>query len=192
MINNLLAFLGKLIDALMRRPYPTSAPFNHIPDATVRPTEPSMAPISNITATPVSEPPTAPQRMYKVAKDNLGNYLTLNPSVSPEVGCAQAVSWLFLNAGYPIPQGGISTVSGLTGWMTKQGFLEEKQYNLGFVITGRNKSSAHIGICGNEWIMSNTSFTDTTKDLIAGTFQANYRKANWIKTFPDTRYFRPI
>lgn len=133
-----------------------------------------------------------PQRLYQVAVDNLGKHLTLNASVLPEVGCAEAVSWLLLNAGYPIPQGGIPTVTGLVKWMLAQGFVEENKYQTGFIITGRNKTSAHIGICGKDWIMSNTSYTDTTKGLIAGTLQANYRKASWSQVYPQTRYFRPV
>ena len=142
------------------------------------------------TNTPSASSPS--QKVYNVAKSNLGNYLTLNPVVSPEVGCAQAISWIFRNAGYPIPRGGISTVAGLTKWMTAQGFIEETGYQVGFVITGRNEATAHIGICGKDWIMSNTSYTDKEKDLIMGTFQANYRQTAWKTVYPQTRYFRPV
>lgn len=66
-MTDLLKRLLNLIDALMRKIYPleqpTPAPSNHIPDDTVRPTEPPTAPIANITATSPTEPPVAPQRV---------------------------------------------------------------------------------------------------------------------------------
>lgn len=154
---------------------------------------PKTSPDTITSTKPLETPPSASQKVYKVAYDSIGKHLTLNDSIRPEVGCAQAISWILINAGYPIPRGGISTVAGLTKWMLEQGFVEEKKYGVGYVITGRvNSTTAHIGVCGKDWIISNTSYTDTKRGLVAGQFQANYRKENWKKVYPQTRFFRPI
>jgi len=137
-------------------------------------------------------PPTPSQSLYSLAYENIGNHLSLDPSVPVSLGCAQAISWLFLEMGYGIRKDGISTVARLTTWMLKQGFVEEKKYGVGYVITGRNATTAHIGICGKDWIMSNTSSTNAKKGLVAGQFQANYRRAAWGRTYPQTRFFRPV
>ena len=164
---------------------------NEAPDASETSANTPTATISNPPIAPVYEPPTASQRLYKVASENLGKHLTLNSTVSPETGCAEACSWILLNAGYPIPQGGIPTVSGLTDWMQQQGFKETTAYAPGNIIVGRSPTDAHVGICGKNMIMSNTSYDIPSLGLHQGKFEANYHLAGWVKTFHSTRYFIP-
>lgn len=129
--------------------------------------------------------------LYSVAYANLGKHLTLNESVNPERGCAESVSWVLKNAGYPIPQGGIPSVAGITAWLLENGFTESPTSSPGYVVTGRSPTDAHVGICGKTYIMSNTSYTDASKALYKGQFLANYSIPNWYKTFPQTRFYVP-
>lgn len=130
--------------------------------------------------------------LYLIAKENLGKHLTLNNAVSEEVGCAEAVSWVLLNAGYDIPTGGIANVNGMIAWMLANGFKEIDAPQVGAVITAHspdinNPNFAHIGVCGKSWIMSNTSSN--------GLFQANYSYQGWQNHFgimgSVSRYFYP-
>lgn len=132
------------------------------------------------------------QVLYQTAYDCLGQHLSLNDYIPPEVGCAQAVSKILLKCGYNMPKKGISTVVKLTDWMLANGFKEVSTYERGLIITGRAPDWAHIGVTGNEWIMSNTSNTIISKGLIRGSFQANYQRENWYKVFPIVRMFSPI
>lgn len=131
------------------------------------------------------------RRVYKVAYDNLGKHLTLNEAVSPEVGCAEAWSWIMKNCGYTIPQGGITTVAGAEQWMEQNGFVQQQTPAPGYVVTGRSPSDAHIGVWGDFWVMSNTSYDDPAKGLVKGLFQANYHDEIWSDVFPTTHYWKP-
>lgn len=142
--------------------------------------------------TPVLEALSGSQNVYNVAYSLLGKHLTLNATVNAEVGCAQALSFVLKNCGYNIPQGGISSVKGLTDWMIKQGFKETATYALGNIIVGRSPTDAHIGVCGKEWIMSNSSNDMPALNLHKGKFEANFHLAGWKNTFPNTRYFVPV
>ena len=134
----------------------------------------------------------SPQEVvFKTAYGFLGRHLSLNDNIPPEVGCAQALSFVLKFCGYPIPEGGISTVSGLTEWMLNHDFTPAASYQKGAIITGRDGAEAHIGICGKDWIMSNTSYTDASKELVRGAWQANFQPKNWLKVYPHTRYFLP-
>lgn len=129
-------------------------------------------------------------KIYEVAVANLGRHLTLDADVPGEYGCAQAVSWILLHAGYPIPTGGISTVNGLIDWMLAHGFQETHAYVTGAIITAHspnhgNPNYAHTGVCFTYGIGSNDSDT--------GLFQENYNHQRWLQYFGNngsiTRYF---
>lgn len=145
--------------------------------------------------TPPVEAITGSQRIYNEARANMGKKLTLDTTVPAEVGCAQAVSKILRNCGYPIPRKGISTVSGLNKWFLEHGFTETSTPSLGAIISSRtaNGKLAHIGICGKTHIMSNTSYSIPAKGLIAGHWDANYTykgwKADYAKKGADMRYF---
>lgn len=130
-------------------------------------------------------------RLYNTAKSFLGEHLTMDNSIPMYLGCAQAVSFVLYTIGYLIPRGGISTVAGLTEWMLANGFKETTEYGVGYVITGRKGVSGHIGVCGKEWIMSNSSYTIAEKNLHQGLWEANYRLPGWRISYPQTRFFVP-
>ena len=164
------------------------------PQAPISPQKPQTADV-------LSPAPTAPQTpvsclttLYQEAVSNLGKHLTLNPSVNPEVGCAEAVSFILLNAGYSIPANGIPTVWGLIDWMLANGFTETKSPVPGCVITAcradRHPTEyAHIGIVLKHGIASNDS-----RLQYLGKFLENYSSiSNWELSFEqhgsETRFF---
>lgn len=66
----------------------------------------------------INNQPTMPQKILTTAKEFLGQHLTLNPSVPPEVGCAEAVSTLLQRAGVSgIPATGFASTLMLYQWM---------------------------------------------------------------------------
>lgn len=148
--------------------------------------DPMPVPTPPATATPAI---TASERVYQVAKDNIGKHLSLNEKVSPEVGCAEAWSWVMKNAGYDIPQGGIPTVLGAIDWMLSHGFKPVQTPTPGCIITGSgNPAYAHIGVVMQHGICSNTSAN--------GLWQENYSSiALWKSIFAKhgstTRFFEP-
>ena len=151
-----------------------------------------VEPVSTITESSpesISMPIDASMEVFRTAKSYLGQRLTMNENISPEVGCADAVSFVLKNCGFDIPQGGIPTVSGLVQWMQLNNF-QESSASPGHIIVGRGKEGSHIGVQGETWIMSNTSYD--ALGLKKGLWQANYRPTNWISTFPNTRYFKPV
>lgn len=111
-------------------------------------------------------------KLYGIAKNLLGKHLTLNNNVPPDVGCAEAVSYVLKQAGVKnIPTSGIAATADLYRWM-----LKDPQFHLiqqpeeGAIIVsptgfGNGTVTGHTGILGvfgvqfpNEYgIMSNNS-----------------------------------
>lgn len=163
-----------------------------------------LPPVSSLdhSTTPVFTPPTPTkaQRLYEVAKRSLGEHLTMDSTVPEAEGCAEAVSYLLFATGYVLPRKGLPTVVGLVNWLLANGFEEALSPAPGYIIAshkwGTNDPSfSHVGICGKEWIMSNTSY-DGRHDLLAGRWQANYSYQGWHNYFDvhsaKSRYFRPV
>lgn len=154
---------------------------------------PSPLPTPMPTSTPPVPANNAPQKLYSVAYANLGKHLTLDNTVPEEVGCCEAVSAVLAQAGYTLPPKGIAGVNYLISWMKDKGFQEVSQAEVGAIITAHSPDYyspgyAHVGICGEHWIMSNSSAN--------GLFQANYTFPGWLSYFgghgSQTRYFRPV
>lgn len=129
--------------------------------------------------------------LYIVAKEHLGDHLTLNPSVPAEVGCAEALSYLLKAAGYAIPSGGIQNVNGVISWLLANGFTEQDYPTVGGIITAHNAdlsvtTYAHIGVVLKYGIGSNDSNT--------GLFMEKYTIDSWKEYFvteggSTARYF---
>lgn len=135
----------------------------------------------------------APTRVYNAAKANIGQHLTLDPSVSPDVGCAEALSYVLHQAGYTMPPKGIPGVNAMIAWMLGKGFREVTVPLPGTIITAHNPvytvtSGAHIGVVMRFGICSNTSAT--------GHWDENYTINSWRKYYQqlgsETRFFVPV
>jgi hypothetical protein len=134
--------------------------------------------------------------IYRVAKLNLDNHLTMDNSVPKEVGCGQALSKVLSLSGYWVPKGGIAGTAMMLDFLVgNKAFKEVTEPLRGDVAvcaTGQAGSlvpHGHVGIVGNEWVMSNSSQT--------GLWEANYTLDGWRDFFEwrcgfKTRYFRAI
>lgn len=137
--------------------------------------------------------PTATEKVYGVAKANLGQKLTLNPHVSPEVRCAQALSKILVLADYPIPKGGISTVREIIAWCENNGFKETVEPVPGCIVTASGNSNySHCGVVVKYGVVSNDSRPEHV-----GTWMQNYKStAAWVLFYSNhgskTRYFIPV
>lgn len=140
---------------------------------------------------------TASQKIYDAAASCLHTHITLNEAVPPEVGCAEAVSYVLSKAGvYGIPLTGIAGTSQLYDWLlSSRNFVNTVSPVPGDVVispTGYSTSASphgHVGIVAKYGILSN--------DSDSGLFIEKYTQETWNKFFHDVegfpvRYFHAI
>lgn len=149
-----------------------------------------------VTPTPMPTTQTKAQQLYTLSKSLLGQHLSLNNAVPWMVGCMEAVSKLLVAFNVTgIPAKGIEgTYDGLTFFEHSPQFKEIYTYTPGAVLiaatgTGNGKIRGHVGICGENAIMSNNSETgkwDTQWDIAR--FTAYYTGYGAI----PIRYFLPM
>lgn len=148
-----------------------------------------------VTPTPMPTQ-TKAELLYTLSKGLLDTHLSLNDAVPWMVGCMEAVSKVLVEFDITgIPAKGIEgTFAGLDFLKQSLQFNEIYTYTPGAVViaatgTGNGKIRGHVGICGNNSIMSNNSETgkwDTQWDI--DRFTAYY---NGYGAIP-IRYFLPI
>lgn len=174
------------------------------PTAFSSPALPPIQPVKPVTPPAQPLPPKPPkmtpvQRLYQVAKNNLGKHLAAAPNVPEEVGCVTAVVFNMRQAEINIPAS-IVSVNALTDWCLAHGFTETFDMVPGAIITSHRKKRgdpdyAHAGIIGKTWIMSNTS-VDGPNGLRVGLFQANFKNDVWRPYWSShgsiTRIFVPV
>lgn len=139
---------------------------------------PSMPPIAPQT------PPHTPSRaetIYTTAKSLIGEHLTLNSNIPPDLGCAEAISYVLKQAGIVgLPQTGIAGTAALFTWL-KANFQAVAQPLAGDIIispTGTSTlgtSHGHVGCVAMYGILSNDSNT--------GLFKENYTLGSWDDLF---------
>lgn len=145
----------------------------------------------------------ATENLYETAKKCLGTHQTLNPSVSPEVGCAEAVSSVLKLAGYQVPPYGIAGTADLVKWLlaspkfTRIYAPEEGAITVSPTGYGNGKIPGHTGIFGGygvafpgDWgIMSNDSQTGLLLELWSlSKWGQYYTEYGGIPSY----YFRPL
>lgn len=124
---------------------------------------------------------TSPQKLYRIAKDNLGK------DVSPtqnEVGCVESLETIHRLAFGDYISGTanplLSTIELKKALIKRQDFVRIDNYEVGAIIlcvTGESqaRSNGHAGICGKFQIMSNNSRNSL--------WEANYTLASWKKYY---------
>lgn len=136
--------------------------------------------------------------IYDTAVRNLGKQLTLDASIPDDVRCAEAVSDILKQSGYPVPTGGIKTVNAIIDFCLANGFTEVKEPAPGNIVTAHSSNRndpnyAHTGICLKYGIASNTSFP--VAGFKPGEFAENYKYPSFINFFQNhgsvIRYFSP-
>lgn len=129
------------------------------------------------------------EQLYEAAKAHLGLHLTLDPSVPPDLGCAECWSFVARFAGIPIPNGGFPGTTGIGSFIRQSGLFKKANVPTpGTTVLAETGTSTkgsphgHVGIMGqNGWIMSNDSDT--------GLFVAKYTAATWNAYFSTTLGF---
>lgn len=157
--------------------------------------KPKPVPVQEIEyiPTPISTPKFA--KLFHVAEGCLNQHLTLDDSVDPSVGCAQAVSKVLsmVDKGL-IPPKGISGTASLLAWFkanpTK--FQERSQAMPGYIIispTGMSTKGfphGHVGVCLEKKIASNNSSNGLWQDKFTYSMWDSYYKRD--RGFPVYYY----
>lgn len=137
-----------------------------------------------------------PISIYNVAAGCLGKHITLDNTVPPDLGCAEAVSYVLKNAGLPVPVGGFPGTAGLYSWLTNTSlFTQTRSPSPGDIVISPSGMSTkgdphgHTGIVAKYGILSNNSDS--------GLFMEVYSIDTWDKYFGDTLgfpvyYFRAL
>lgn len=134
---------------------------------------------------------TKSERLYNLAYSLIGKYLTLDTSVPKQFNCAQAMSFILKEFGFPMPARGIAGTVEMEKWLIKN-CTEIKTPEVGSIIisvsfTGLPNARGHVGVVGKKAIMSNDSDT--------GTWQPYWSLPAWLHFYRDqkklrTKYFR--
>lgn len=130
---------------------------------------------------------TSTNKIYLEAKACLDKHITLDPSVPPDLGCAEAVSFVLKNAGVQnLPTNGYAGTHDLYIWL-KNHSTQVTTPQAGDVIispTGTstiNSPHGHTGIVALYGILSNDSDT--------GLFMEKYTLDTWNKYFHGVEGF---
>lgn len=141
-------------------------------------------------------PTTKATLLYNLSKSLIGKHLSLNDNVPWMVGCAEAVSNLLQQFGVAhIPAHGIEGTYQLLQFLCESPqFQEIYTYTPGAIViaatgTGNGKIRGHVGVCGNNQIMSNNSET--------GKWDTQWTSARWNDYYHTyggipVRYFLPM
>lgn len=121
-------------------------------------------------------------KLYLSALSFLGKDASPLDEAPDELGCADSVSKVILNAFPNVIKGSVSTAELFKQLNTSKEFSRTSQFKFGDVIispTGSGTgglSNGHVGICGeDETIMSNTSAT--------GLWTSNYTVTSWVARY---------
>ncbi len=127
---------------------------------------PKQPPQQPLAPKPMPTTQTKAEQLYTLAKSLLGKRLTLDSSVPPALGCAEAVSFC-LHSLDPVlvPSKGLQGTMALLKWMqnNQQHFTPVTRPSLGTIIVsptgmGKNPSDhGHTGLVAKEGILSNES-----------------------------------
>lgn len=138
-------------------------------------------PVQPINIPTMPPAPTLNQRIYREAKADLGKHLTLNSNVPPDVGCAEAVSFILKMVGVPwIPKQGVAGTAQLWELLKANARLTTQPQPGNIIIspTGTSEKGVqhgHVGIVLEYGIGSN--------DSNSGLFRENYTLGSWSDLF---------
>lgn len=142
------------------------------------------------------------QHLYEVAKDCLDTHQTLDPSVSSEVGCAEAISSILKLAGVLyLPQGGIPGTATLIGWLEASTQFEEIMTPEASAVIispsgfGNGKIPGHVGILGIKGVAVPADFGIMSNDSNTGLFREFWILSKWYTYYAGygglpVRFFR--
>lgn len=127
-----------------------------------------------------------PQKILATAKEFLGQHLTLNPSVPPEVGCAEAVSTLLQRAGISgIPATGFASTLMLYQWLAKNPQFEAIHAPEAAAVLvsptgmGNGEVRGHTGIVGAFGVQYANDYGICSNDSNSGLFLELWSVQKW-------------
>lgn len=132
------------------------------------------------------------EAIYNQAKSHIGKHVTLNQNVAPEVGCAEAVSFILKNAGVSIPEGGIAGTASLADFLHKSIQFEQVfEPEQGCVIvspTGAGNGSVrgHTGVLGGFGIQYVGDWGIISNDSQTGLLLELWSLKNWDEFYATT------
>jgi hypothetical protein len=141
------------------------------------------------------------QALYTIAKNNIGNHLTLDDNVPPEIGCAECWSKIYSLSGGKLPVKGIAGTSELTAWFTASPLFEQiTTPEVGATIisatgTGNGTVRGHVGILGIYGKMYPNDFGILSNNSTTGTLGEAWSFKDWNNHYTiggglQTKFFR--
>lgn len=139
------------------------------------------------------------QTLYDVIKSSLDTHMTLNNSVPPRVGCAEAVSAVLRAAGIAVPAQGIAGTSALLVYCLQHPELFEEisspeQAALLISASGSgngNLSNGHTGFFGAFGIAFPDDWGICSNDSQTGLFLELWNWSRWQKYYSQYGGMRP-
>lgn len=142
-------------------------------------------------------------RIYNVVKDNLGEHLTLNENVPPEVGCAECGSKILQLAGIPVPTHGIAGTAAFVAWFVASSDFEEifEPEQGAFVVfatgSGNGKFPGHMGVFCAFNLMYISDWAVASNDSNTGTLREQWAWKKMLEYYQEVggmkpRIFRPL
>lgn len=123
-------------------------------------------------------------KIYQALLANLGKHLTLNPSVSPELGCAEAVSAILREIGVEgIPALGFSGTAALNSWVAGSPHFEKIQLpEIGALIISPTvgMQHGHTGFFGKFNLMYVNDWGICSNDSSNGLFREQWSYREWL------------
>jgi len=119
---------------------------------------------------------TPSQRLYDLAMKHKGEYLTLDTTVPKTLNCAETISWLLKECGYPIPARGFQGTNSIDVWLSQNCDVISAP-DVGDIIISitQGNNHGHIGACGHNAILSNDSQT--------GTLESYWSLSAWLEFY---------
>lgn len=129
-------------------------------------------------------------KLYNIAKNLLGQHLTLNNNVPADVGCAEAVSYVLKQAGVKnIPAAGIAGTADLYRWM-----LQDPQFKLieapeqGCIIVsptgfGNGTVEGHTGIMAAFGLQYPNEYGILSNNSDNGLWQEKWNLLTWWENY---------
>lgn len=150
----------------------------------MQPETPPEAPNQPVQTTPV---PTASDKLYQTAKSLLGQHLTLDSNVPPELGCAECASVIANKAGVQrIPSDGFASTNQFHDFMmSTAAFAERLQPAPGFIVVAVTEGSkhGHIGYFAAFGLQYQSDWGILSNDSNTGRLSEQWSWSEWQKYY---------
>lgn len=175
MLESLLTYCQNLLNILLKKKVDNPV-VNTPPSDIIKPMEPTQV---------VSKS----QRFYDLAFSLIGQHLTMDTSVLANFGCAESVSYILKEFGYPMPARGYAGTAILDTWLSQNCTMVKGEIIPGDIIISvtQGNNHGHVGICGKNAIMSNDSQT--------GLWEPYWSMPAWLEFYRtqkklETKFYR--